>query len=330
MTSPSSAICPPGQHIETICQDICVADPTPVWEDLGVVPVITASPSVIGKRITQLHPHGGSIYLGYGEWTDTKQPGCDVVRWTGTAYESLLHVPTDAIWNYRTVNGDCWAIVTDPEVGADPDAIIVRADGSLSSLSGSLSPYPWHLFDAIHWQGRTYVAGADRKTGKGTVWRNDRRSDGREIWPVVLAVAPYRMFALFAHGTRLYATDSGGTGYWTEDGVTWTALNRSAANFSGAATKPMAWHDAIIFRSGYPAMGDGVLYRFDGQRVDVFRQRVRDHYVDGDTLWTLELGGVYRDGLSAFAAPDLACSIAADGGWLYAGTEDSHLWRRAL
>lgn len=361
----TSIICPPGQHSEThgtICvaddppppcpygmhavpNEVCVPDPViePVWEDLGAVPGASdpdQTPSDIGKRISQLHPHGGHVYAGYGEWTTTSQKGCDVVRWSEAAgHESLIHVATDALWSYRTVNGACWALVTDPEVGCDPDAVIVGADGSIRTLVGSRSPYPYHLFDAIFWRGKTYVCGGLRTQAKdgvvnaswGTVWREDPATSGPPIWTATMTVkSTYRVHALFAIGDRLWAIDGRGVGHWTMDGSTWTEVPRSTLTFRPTPSKPQALGDAVVLRSGWPAFGVGDLWVFDGSRTSVLRPRVRDHHVDGAILWTLESGSVYQDGAPYCPAPDGAVSLAVLDGWLYVGTADGHLWRRVL
>jgi hypothetical protein len=322
--------CPPGQHVE----EICVDDPPPAephWRDLGVVPAIAASPTAEGKQIVQLHPFAGRIYLGYGDFQDTKQPGCDLIAYDPAAdtFETLTHVTTDALWGLRTVGADLWALVTDPEIGADPDAAIVAADGTLRLLAGGLTPYPWHLFDAVQFNGKTYLAGSDRATSTdaATVWTSVTRADGATIWTAAFQRSGvYRAYALFVVNGVLWAILSNGTAYTTVSGTTWTL---ASARFPTLTTKPLPLGIDVVYRSGWPGVGPGPLEMFDGTTRHALGT-VQDHFVDPiGTLWTLNATTVMRGSSKYADAPPNARSLAVLNDVLYVGTADSHLWQFA-
>lgn len=326
--------CPPGFHVE----EICVADPAPVpvWTDLGVVPAIAASPTAQGKVICQLQPHNGKLYLGYGDWTATAQPGCDLIAWdvTASAFITITHIPTDALWSNRVVNNELWAITTDPEIGADPDVTIVRNDGSLRIVSGAteLTPYPWHSFDAVWFNGREYLAGADRSKGESisyaTVWIHEPRPLPRTDWywrPVYQRTnsTTGRMYGLFVHNGQLHAAGSNGKIVRSPDGITWTELPFAVP---AVLTKPMNRGSSVYYRQDWPGVAEGWLYEFVGYAQNALAI-VRDHYVDGADLWTLSGRDVKKNNaLVRNDAPIGARSIAAAWGKIYIGTADSHLW----
>lgn len=324
-----TVVCPPGYHVE----EICVADPVaqPQWTDLGAHPTIAANPTAYGKQIVQCHPFAGRVYLGYGDWTSGKQDGCDLAYWDGTAFGSVGHYATDAFWSLRTIAGDLWAIATDPEVGADPDAVIVAPDGSANTLWASRSPYPWHLFDGCDFGGHVYLAGALRAgsgASLGTVWRSPLPllipATTGAYWQTPLSRAAYRCYAVFPLGGALWAIFTDGSAWSSPDGTVWT---RAAASFPGTpTTKPMPYAGGVVLRLGWPADGTGTLVRFDGQtRADL--AVVRDHFVDPDgALWTLTDTAIGRDGTPVAQPPANARSLCVLDGAVYAGTADAHLW----
>jgi hypothetical protein len=325
--------CPPGQHVEEICaDDPPVVEPPPLdpqWRDLGVAPAIAASPTAEARQIVQLHPFGGKLWLGYGDFQDTKQPGCDLICYDPTTevFETLTHIATDALWGLRTLGDELWALVTDPEIGADPDAVIVAADGTFRELRGGLSPYPWHLFDAVEFNGKPYLAGSDRLTSNdaATVWTTGKRADGAKIWPAAFQrPGVYRAYALFVLNGVLWVILSNGTAYTTASGTTWTL---ASPRFPTLMTKPLPWGDAVVYRSGWPALGPGALASFDGTK-QVALGTVQDHFVADGGLWALmSTGAIKREGQDVTTAPPNARSLAVLNDAVYVGTEDSHLWR---
>lgn len=323
-------ICLPGFHIE----EICVPDVVPTWQDLGAVPAIAASPTATARKIVQLHPFNGNLYIGYGDWNNTIQPGCDLIYWDGAAYQTVTHVRTDALWSLRTLGNELWALTTDPEVGADPDVTIVAADGSFRFIQGGLSMYPWHLFDACLFNGKPYVAGAYRTQTSdpggaegdwGAVWTTGKRADGATIWPFAYTYKSiYRAHAVFVIGQTIWAALYGGTTVSSTDGMTW---NASPIRLAAITTKPLAYQGGVVYRSGWPGSGSGTLYSFDGI-TDSSLGPVRDHFVDdAGALWTiLTDGSVSKDGAIVATAPANAVSLAVMDGAVFVGTADSHVW----
>jgi hypothetical protein len=253
----------------------------------------------------------------------------------------VTHIPSDALWSNRVVNDELWAIVTDPEIGADPDAVIVTADGSFRTLSGGLSLYPWHLFDAIAFNGRTYIAGAYRTQAKdGTagqswaqVWRNDTRADGAAIWPASLTVkSNYRTYGLGIIGSTLYAMLAGGAVRKTNDGVTWTTAPGAV---SSAANNVTPFMGGLVYLYGWPANGAQSLMKYDGSKAINYGGVNAFCVVDGDVLYAL-VGSTVRRTYN-LTDWDTVCtdpptngrSLAVMDGALYVGTADSHVWRRA-
>lgn len=330
-----SLTCGTGYHVECIC----VADtpPVPSWRDHGVIPHITESPTEIARRVALLMPYDGIIWVGYGDFNDTRQLGCELAGYSLATDQwwEAGHVATDALYSLRVIEGDLWAPVTDPEIGADPDVAIVHDDETMSVVSGGTSMYPWHLFDVAEFAGTVFVAGALRtqlaadgvsERSWACVWRRWYRADGREMWqPIVISKAFIRCYSLFELDGYLWAfcgNWADGRAFRSRDGLTWEAT----AIRPFAITSKAMWNGPLIaYRNGWPALGSGMLNLFDGVSIGNIRI-VQDHFVDGFDLWTIELGGIYRNGTTVTPAPEGATALCVDGGTVWVGTADSHLW----
>lgn len=284
----------------------------------------------MARQIVQLHPFAGKIALGYGDWNDTKQPGCDLIAYD-PAEQSVVsygHYATDAFWSIRTVGDELWALMTDPEVGTNPDAVIVNAEGTTSLVSAAMLN-PWHLFDAVWWKGQPWLAGSISISGSQDaqgVWTRYMTTAG-ERWKIAWQGPSGRAYALFLLNDMLHVLTSWGRMYRTIDGQSWTQL---AGSFSSQATKPMSCGGDVVYRGYWPGTGTGTLYRNDGVRQTTLLTGVRDHFVDGDALWVLGADGtISRDNAPITNAPAGARSLCALDRAIYIGTSDSHLWRYA-
>lgn len=325
-------ICPAGFHVE----EICVADPVPAWSDLGPVPVIAANPTATGKMIVALQPFNGKLYLGYGDWDTGQQAGCDLAYWDGTAYGSVGHYATDAFWSLRLVNGELWAMVTDPEVGADPDVVVVKADGTVRLVQDSLSADTWHTFDAIAFNGGIYMAGAWRGpsgSSQATVWKRGVRADGRETWTGVMTLSSnLRVYGFGVIGTTLCALLANGIVRKTIDGTTWTTAPNAT---NAAANSVTSFAGQLVYLYGWTAYGAQTLLRYDGAATTIVLSGVSGICSDGTTLYALTGGTIKRTtDLTNWEtvctdAPTNGRSLAVMDGALYVGTVDSHVWRRA-
>lgn len=163
------------------------------WTDLGEVSTVAAGTTAVARKITLLEPFAGRVYLGYGDFQATSQPGTDVICVDGDDYRTVLPgVKTDALYDARRVADRLWYCVTDPEVGTDPDLVIVD-EHHQANVESTPHVVPWHVFDAASFNGYAFLAGARRETDPFNcccIWRRD--SDGQ--WTAI-------------DGTEGYSTD---------------------------------------------------------------------------------------------------------------------------
>lgn len=335
---PPLSYCPNGLALRgAMCVEVATSIASRTWTDLGEVPQIANSPTAEARIIVQLHPFNGRIFLAYGDWNETRQRGCHVLAWNPDTrtIEDYGRYATDAFWTLRTVNDEMWALITDPEVGADPDAVVVGRDGSLREISGEteLTPYPWHLFDVTWFNGKHYLFGADRSQGEskswGTVWVHELRPDRHSDWywrPVLQEPAVIRTYAGFVLNGAMYAVHSNGQVDRTTDGTDWI---RIAAVLPVTPVKPMVRQNSLVYvRSGWPGLyPTGDLLQFDGATASTVGA-VQDHFLDGSgSLWTMARETIAKDGEPVTSAPAGATSICVLDEAIYVGSSNSHLWR---
>lgn len=305
---------------------------TPVgkWSDIGLVSKISGSATARARIVVQIQPFNNQLFLGYGDWDDTAQKGCSLLAYSPSqaAILNYGHFATDAFWSHRVVNDQLFAMVTDPEVGTNPDIVSVSRSGSVGILQAAF-PNPWHLFDAIAFNGRTFCAGSiavDAKTDAQGIW-GTYVVNSQIRWKILWKGNAGRCYGLFVVGGTLYGALSNGRSVKTTDGVTWTA----GPSMTSQMVKPLNYKGGVVYRGNWPAMGSGTLYSFNGTSQSSLQSGVRDHYVDGSNLWTLKSDGkIYRDNVLKLTAPARSMSLAILDGTLYVGTSDSHLWSSRL
>lgn len=314
--------------VPTAIPTVTATQSAPAWTDLGVINEIANSPTLSAKQIVQLHPFNGKVFMGYGDWTNTIQAGCDVLAYD-PAQKTVInygHVATDALWSMRTVGDEMWAIVTDPEIGTDPDYGLVKSDNSFKIVKTS-NANPWHSFDAVLFKGKKYLCGAARTSESvdtPTVWEYYLQYGTLDQFKVSYKSAGYgRMYALAVLGDAMYAFAASGTIVKTTDGVTWSTI---PLRISGTLTKPMLYKGKIVMRRDWPQFGAGAFNIFDGTSVTV-PYNVQDHFVENDVLYTLRNGAIYKDDVKVVDAPANSKSLCVLNGTIYVGTADSHLWR---
>jgi hypothetical protein len=306
------------------------------WTDLGSNATIamTNQPPV-SRAIVQLQPFRHHVFLGYGEW-DVGLDYCDVIAWnTSTAlYETVIaDVATDAFWVMRVVNDELWALVTDPSVGTDPDAVVF--DGANARIVSSGHVTPWHLFDITAWAGAIYLAGANRMSNEshGAVWRS---TDGGETWMLVLDLPEnQRMHGLFAIEDILYVAGLSGQLWQTRDGTNWAPS--SVGLVSGTpCIRPSVVANQAVYLSGWAVFGAQTLYAFDGRHTASIAPEweVYDAFNDEESLVILTGDRQVkrtRDLVGwetvATGAPQSARSLCVLDEAIYVGTADSRLWR---
>jgi len=307
------------------------------WTDLGANEVIAATTSPpVSRVIEQLQPFGERIFLGYGEW-DIGLDRCSLMAWNTESerYETVADdVPTDAFWVIRVVNDELWALVTDPSVGTDPDAVVFDGVNVRTLESSQVSP--WHLFDIQAWTDALYLAGANRvgEESHGAVWQS---TDNGASWKLVLDLPDNaRITGLFILEGQLYAVGLQGKLWQTDDGVNWTPSPVDLLSWEMECVRPLVAAGQALYLGGWSVYNALNLYAFDGRKVTAIASdwSVYDIVRDDDSLLILtndrsikRTTDLVHWEIVATNAPQRARSLCVLDQTIYVGTADSRLWK---
>ena len=319
------------------------------WRDLGDVPTVARYTTSWGKTVSNLVPFNGQLFCGHGDYSQTSVRNANLVAWDLASQSFVNYGPlnTDAILDHRVIGDQLCIPFADLSSGTAPAAAFVQ-DGTLTVLTNHYGPRAFHMYGCALFNGKRYLSGADASLGghddRAAVWRDDAGlwvvGDGD--WTPNSYVGPTttsldRAYALFVLDGALYVSTTGGTVntvstraiYRTTDGEHWTRVSSGP----GRMRKPLAYGGEIVFNTGDPGNGTGVLQRFDGSRSTTIATGVYDHTIGDDgRLYLLLADGRIVDGelRTVLLAPAGARSLARVGGAFYCGTANSHLWHRRL
>ena len=290
-----------------------------------------AQPTSVGKQILDLTAFEGKVYAGFGDYGANTGPipveAIDPV----TGAQSREHVAdTEAVYNFRVINGRMYVPSIDPRTSAD-----YSVDGPWTSQS-SVAAY--HVYDMATLTGTDlWMVGS--KGYDAVAWRS---LDGGATWTESLTVAPRRpdlgdysrfYFAGVLNG-KLYvqANDARMGAHPTSlafDGTTWSA---APSMISGReyGWKPVEFNGKLVFHGrGHGSVA--AVKVFDGTSVTTVGSGY-DIEVAGRVLYLLDDTGAIRStrNLSRWkvegTAPAGARSLAASGRQLFVGTASSEIW----
>ena len=304
---------------------------------------IAAQPTDGGRMIVDLGVDDGKIYPGYGDWTTNTGP-IDVISYntaTGETVTELDNVPTEALWAYRTIDGDLYAPWTDP-LGGGSGTYSTNKGGTWHNVYG---PFGVHWFDITENDGTLIVAGS-MDGGDGAVAYASK--DGGSSWSMVASDVNDP-----PNGWERYywAVTTEGRSYMqarddrkafpllrSYDGVNWSSRNANAFG-----------HPSAHLTEGYKGMVVSPTYVLKGNKTLTSGlsclgcSGIEDFFQYGGYLYAVGDLGVYRTDGSATKgnhasliwdrvgdAPTDAESLAIVDGYAYFGMRDGTITKASV
>lgn len=316
--------------------------------------LFAAHPSVVaqpdsGKPIKDIGVDtAGNLYLGYGDWTANTGP-IDVARVSPSGVSSVAvdNVPTEAIINYRNINGVLYAPETDPRTAwTAPAGYATNQGGSWHQVRKTPGQ---HFFDVARAGNGDLVLTGSRSFPDGSEAGAVAyvSKDNGSTWSIGATAANsppsgwerYYWAGTIAGKVYIQAGSLTGAKVQVYDGSRWSKSRASVpsitqpnrvASFNGLiylgdavfdGKKVSRWVNPAttdFFQSGsylYAVNGNGVVYRTDGRSV-----RNRGSL---SVTWTL----VHSP---ATALPATVGSLAVANGRVYLGLANGEVWSAPL
>lgn len=337
------------------------------YESLGAHPNASHESTAASRILAALHGYNNKIYVGYGDYGANTGP--TVIRaWdlsTGDWTPALMTFQTEAIYNYREINGALYAPAIDPDNFENHSYAYTVGDTDMwqegSHLDIDNDPWPMHVYDIAGYKGDLFVAASiHHTTGGGDIAAIYKSTDSGATWTLDHQVAPApgdnnRFYGLAVYDGKLWTqadafSNKPGLADVSQvyDGTSWTTgpSMRPLNSNDVMITHPVAFADKLVYQTYHQGIWMSRAYMFDGTDADpdwilsdywnVEDATWEDSYfydysVDGDMMWVLTWGHhIYtttdlEHWTLLDTAPDTARSILHYQGELYIGTSDSQL-----
>ena len=301
----------------------------PSLQLMAAHPWAQATATATGRQLIELESFNGRIYAGYGDYTANSGPTTIASIGAGeTAFTAEAVSGTEAIYNYRQINGKLYAPATDP-VSSTDFAVSGEAWSDRTGMGA------WHAFDMATLTGtdlwtvgsQGYDAVAWRSVDGGATWQESLRVQpaagggySRFYFAGVLAGKLY----VQAHDANLGAQAKS----MVFDGTSWTS---GPALISGSEPgwRPVEFKGSLVFSSWGQGFSSSIK-RFDGRRVTTIGHGY-DVEVDGGALHVLGATGTvsktvdFRKFSTVATSSSAARSLEVVGNDVYVGTAAGEL-----
>lgn len=198
----------------------------------------------IGRSIWDLEEHDGRVFLGYGDGTANTGP-TDILAFDPRA--GAFHVEAtfdeEAVMAFRRFGDRLFVPGIDPLGAADDGALYVRERGAWRTVK---IPAAVHVFDAIVWEGRWFVA-LQQKPNRAVVLES--KDDGAS-WRTH-SIAGWRAHTFFTVDDGLYVSAYGG-GVSRADGDAFRSIETDLGPVAPPSTDGSVdtWaHDTIVSKA---------------------------------------------------------------------------------
>jgi hypothetical protein len=295
------------------------------------VPAARAQPTSKGQQILDLQAFEGRVYPGFGDYNANTGPIAVAPLTPGVGFNTEYVADTEAIYNFRAIDGRLFAPSTDPRMAAD-----FAANGPWTS---GTSLGAAHVFDtASLGAGDLWMVGSQGYDA--VAWHS---TDGGATWEVALR----RSSAMVNDAARFYfagvldgrlyvqAVDGQGPRATSDvfDGSTWSA-GPSVIGRQGFGWRPVEFNGSLFLHSLGHGLAGSVL-SFDGRRTSRVASGYDVEVAEGILLLLTDTGEVRtsRDGrrwTTAAQAPATARSVTLLNGTIYVGTTSGQLWTAPL
>lgn len=298
------------------------------FAEVAAHPWAQAQPTSTGRQLLDLQAFEGRIYAGYGDYSANTGP-ITIASFTPgeVSFAAEAVSDTEAIYNYRPVNGQLLAPATDPKIAADFAAGGPWTDRAVVGA--------WHAFDMATLTGSDlWLVGSHGLDA--VAWHS---LDGGETWVESLRVPPAmgggyaRFYFAGVLGDRLYVqAHDANTGAQPSsmvfDGLAWTA-GPALVSGSEPGWRPVEFNGSLVFHTwghGFAA----AIKKFDGRRTTSISTGYDLTVADGNVYVLGHDGSVRKSAdlrrwKTVAQAPASGRSLEVLDGTLYVGTANGEL-----
>ena len=310
----------------------------------GIHPAASLQPTITGKQLMILFPWKGKLYSGYGDYGANTGP-INIYSFTpdSLSFKYEAQANTEAVYNYRAVNGMLYAPAIDRKSNTMPgDYIKMDSNGAWANYNfGSNST---HTFDAARLNDSViFMTGS--QNNNAVVWKS---TNNARTWNKILTEAPISGvagdFARFYFGGlyngKLYvqARDYYGPMHANSkvyDGTAWTTGPSLFPSFNSLGWRPEVFAGKMVYRSWEPGRS-APLRSFDGVNNSwVNSLWVYDCFIDSTYYYALVDSGFGVKNIrrttdliiweNLLVAPGNSRSMAILNDKLFIGTSDSKI-----
>ncbi|MBK7812596.1 MAG: T9SS type A sorting domain-containing protein [Saprospiraceae bacterium] len=309
----------------------------------GIHPKASLQSSNTGKQIMCLFPWKGKLYSGYGDYGANTGP-IDIYSYSPDSskftYEAQAN--TEAIYNYRAINGMLYAPAIDRKSYAIPGDYI-RLDSSGFWYNYNLGSNSTHLYDAARLNDTViYMVGSQDE--KAAVWKS---SNNGLSWKVILRdtaisgrvddFARFYFGGMYHGNLYVQARDYYGSLHPNSkvyNGVSWSNGPSLFPSSGSLGWKPEEFAGKLLLRSWEPG-GSTLLISFDGTSGKSTGLYVMDCFVQGNYYYALVDAGFGVKNLrcttdlisweNLLVVPANSRSLALLNDILFIGTTDSKI-----
>lgn len=153
------------------------------FTELGTHPQAAAQRTATGRTINKLQIFNGKLYAGYGDWNANTGPiAINPFNLTTDQFEgSVISVPTEAIQNWKIIDGKLYASTVDPTCSGNCPAgyVVGDSDGNWSMHTPITAE---HVLDIATLNGTDLWLFGAAGGATATAWRS---TDGGDTWNAV-------------------------------------------------------------------------------------------------------------------------------------------------
>lgn len=153
------------------------------FTELGTHPQAAAQSTATGRTINKLQIFNGKLYAGYGDWNANTGPiAINPFNLTTDQFEgSVISVPTEAIQNWKIIDGKLYASTVDPTCSGNCPAgyVVGDSDGNWSMHTPITAE---HVLDIATLNGTDLWLFGAAGGATATAWRS---TDGGDTWNAV-------------------------------------------------------------------------------------------------------------------------------------------------
>lgn len=309
----------------------------------GIHPTASLQSTTTGKQIMTLFSWKGRLYSGYGDYGANTGP-INIYSFSpdSSTFTYEAQANTEAIYNYRAINGMLYAPSIDRKSYAIPGDYIKKDSNELWT-NYNFGSNSTHVYDAARLND-TVLFMVGSQSDKAAVWKS---SNNGLTWNIILTVSAIsgttgdfaRFYFAGMYNGNLYvqARDYYGSLHLNSEvynGVNWTNGPSLFPSSYSLGWKPEAFAGKLVYRSWAPGLSSQLI-TFDGTNNISAGLYVLDCFVHSNYYYALVDSGFDVINLrrttdlirweNLLAVPTKSRSLAILNDKLFIGTTDSKI-----